>query len=246
MNSQAAVRALTDVPARTVSPGVTASELLADSQGCRNLHQRRLHFAGAHADLGDAVLTGAASGLGESWYVINGAGSLEVADSEITPLRPGTAVWLRRSVSYRCQGNSGSGLEILAISVRAGSPDEDAGPAVRMASLDECEPERTGDREFRVLLSAGLAITQFFGIIPPGRAPAHHHTYDEVVHVLGGQGVVHLGATEAEILPGTSIYLPPHQPHCLENTGAGPLTVLGVFYPAGSPASKHLSAAPAN
>ena len=44
-----------------------------------------------------------------------------------------------------------------------------------------------------------------------------------------------------EIGPGTSIYLPPLQPHCLENTGAESLQVLGVFHPAGSPAAKQVS-----
>ena len=110
-----------------------------------------------------------------------------------------------------------------------------------MVRLEDCEPEITGDREFRVLLSEGLTITQFAGMIPPGRAPAHHHTYDEVVHVLAGQGVVHLGDTDTPIGPGTSIYLPPLQPHCLENTGREPLRVLGVFHPAGSPAAKQVS-----
>jgi mannose-6-phosphate isomerase-like protein (cupin superfamily) len=89
-----------------------------------------------------------------------------------------------------------------------------------------------------VLLSAGLSITHFAGLIPPGRAPEHQHTYDEVVHVLAGIGMVHLASGDTEIGPGTSIYLPPHQPHCLENTGTQPLQVLGVFYPAGSPAAK--------
>jgi mannose-6-phosphate isomerase-like protein (cupin superfamily) len=98
--------------------------------------------------------------------------------------------------------------------------------------------ERTGDREFRVLLSEGLSFTQFAGLIPPGRAPEHHHTYDEVVHVLAGQGVVHLDGGQTQIGPGTSIYLPPQTPHCLENTGSEPLRVLGVFHPAGSPAAK--------
>jgi mannose-6-phosphate isomerase-like protein (cupin superfamily) len=107
-----------------------------------------------------------------------------------------------------------------------------------VVSLADCEPERTGDREFRVLLSAGMSFTQFVGLIPPGRAPEHHHTYDEVVHVLAGHGVVHLASGDTEISPGTSIYLPPYQPHCLENTGTQTLQVLGVFYPAGSPASK--------
>ncbi len=56
--------------------------------------------------------------------------------------------------------------------------------------------------------------------------------------MLAGQGVVHLSGTDTAIGPGTSIYLPPLQPHCLENTGAVPLQVLGVFHPAGSPAAK--------
>ena len=72
----------------------------------------------------------------------------------------------------------------------------------------------------------------------PGRAPAHQHSYDEIVHVLAGHGVVHLAGRRAEMGPGTSVYLPRYQPHCLENTGSGPLEVLGVFYPAGSPAAK--------
>jgi mannose-6-phosphate isomerase-like protein (cupin superfamily) len=63
--------------------------------------------------------------------------------------------------------------------------------------------------------------------------------------VLAGQGLVHLGGTGiptgTPIEPGTSIYLPPLQPHCLENTGAEPLRVLGVFHPAGSPAAKQVS-----
>jgi mannose-6-phosphate isomerase-like protein (cupin superfamily) len=164
-------------------------------------------------------------------------------------LRPGTAVWLSPALGYRARagtgavagagagaGAAGAGdLEILVITVRA---QAEAGPALHVTTLEESPVERTGDREFRVLLSAGLSITQFAGLIPPGRAPEHHHTYDEVVHVLAGQGVVHLSGGQTEIGPGTSIYLPPYQPHCLENTGSEPLRVLGVFYPAGSPAAK--------
>ena len=170
--------------------------------------------------------------------MINGSGTLVAGKAGAAALRPGTAVWLGASQGYRCRAaglGDGADLEFLASTVRAGAP---AGPALQVTTLDDCEPERTGDREFRVLLSPGLTITQFAGLIPPGRAPEHHHDYDEVVHVLAGQGMVHLRGGATPIGPGTAIYLPPQAPHCLENTGPEPLRVLGVFHPAGSPAAK--------
>jgi mannose-6-phosphate isomerase-like protein (cupin superfamily) len=229
-DTTAIVRRPEQVPGDPAAPGVTAAQMLNDEHGCRRLHQRRLRFSS------EAVLTGTAGGHGEAWYVIHGSGILDVAAGEAgtIELQPGTAVWLEPGLGYRCAARAGE-LEILAITVRA---ETGAGPGLHAVKLADCAVERTGDREFRVLLSAGLSITQFAGMIPPGRAPEHQHTYDEVVHVLAGQGVVHLGGQDTEIGPGTSVYLPPHQPHCLENTGAETLQVLGVFYPAGSPAAK--------
>ncbi len=221
------VRRPEEVPARPLAPGVIAAEMLNDEHGCRGLHQRRLRFSDG------AALAGTAGGRGEAWYVIRGSGVLDAGASGTAELRPGTAVWLRSGLGHRVTATADLG--VLAITVRAEAGD---GPDLWVTTLDACAVERTGDREFRVLLSEGLSITQFAGLIPPGRAPEHHHTYDEVVHVLAGKGVVHLGDAHTEIGPGTSIYLPPYQPHCLENTGPEPLQVLGVFYPAGSPAAK--------
>jgi mannose-6-phosphate isomerase-like protein (cupin superfamily) len=225
------VRGPQQVPASPLGTGVAVREMLNDQHGCRGLHQRRLRFddGAGHGDT--------AGGRGEAWYVIGGSGELDTDGSGTIPLRPGTAVWIGPGLRY--QARAGEDLEVLSVTIQAGSAEDV--PALCVVTLDACEPERTGDREFRVLLSAGLVFTQFAGLIPPGRAPAHHHTYDEVVHVLAGQGVVHLSGTTAEIGPGTSIYLPPYQPHCLENTGSAPLEVLGVFYPAGSPAAKQAS-----
>ena len=230
MSAGPAVRSLGQVPGLEISPGVTVREMLTTDQGCRGLHQRRLGIAA------EARLAGTAGGRGEAWYVISGTGSLDTERTGHLALAPGTAVWLEPGVGYACQGD---GLEILAVTVRSGS--ECAGPSRPVVRLADCEPEFTGDREFRVLLSEGLTITQFAGMIPPGRAPAHQHTYDEVVHVLAGRGVVHLDGADTPIGPGTSIYLPPLAPHCLENTGQDPLRVLGVFHPAGSPAAKQVS-----
>jgi len=230
MSAGPAVRSPEQVAGVETSPGVTVREMLNADHGCRGLHQRRLGVTAG------ARLAGTAGGRGEAWYVISGTGSLDTERTGPLALAPGTAVWLEPGLGYACQGG---GLEILAVTVRAGS--ECAGPSRPVVRLEECEPEFTGDREFRVLLSEGLTITQFAGMIPPGRAPAHQHTYDEVVHVLAGQGVVHLDGADTPIGPGTSIYLPPLAPHCLENTGRDPLRVLGVFHPAGSPAAKQVS-----
>jgi mannose-6-phosphate isomerase-like protein (cupin superfamily) len=230
-----AVRSADQVAGSEISPGVTVREMLNSEHGCRGLHQRRLGIAAG------ARLAGTAGGQGEAWYVITGTGSLDTERAGSAALAPGTAVWLEPGAGYDARADGE--LAVLAVTLRAESAC--AGPSRPVVRLEDCEPERTGDREFRVLLSEGLTITQFAGLIPPGRAPAHHHTYDEVVHVLAGQGVVHLGdtgpLTSTPIGPGTSIYLPPLQPHCLENTGAEPLRVLGVFHPAGSPAAKQVS-----
>ena len=249
---QPVVRRREQVPLRTLSPGVTVAKMLNDEHGCRGLHQRRLRLGdpdalGRTAALADdatqagdamiadgAMLAGTAEGRGEAWYVIRGSGVLDAGQAGSAELLRGTAVWLRSSLGYRCQGN----LEMLAVTIQADAGEDETGPALRVTTLDACPVERTGNREFRVLLSVGLPITQFAGLIPPGRAPEHKHAYDEVVHVLDGRGVVHLEGRHTEIGPGTSIYLPPQVPHCLENTGSEPLRVLGVFHPAGSPAAK--------
>ncbi len=80
--------------------------------------------------------------------------------------------------------------------------------------------------------------TQFVGEIPPGRAPAHSHPYDELVLVLAGSGVLHVEGDDELLAPGSCVHLPPGLPHCLENTGSEVLRVLGVSHPADSPAAK--------
>lgn len=116
-----------------------------------------------------------------------------------------------------------------------------AGAAPRRKELRDCAVQVTGDRRFRVLFGPGSgcdAATQFVGEIPPGRAPEHSHPYDEVVLVLEGTGVLHAGPASQPLIPGSCVHLPPGEAHCLENTGASTLRVLGVFHPGGSPAAK--------
>jgi mannose-6-phosphate isomerase-like protein (cupin superfamily) len=100
----------------------------------------------------------------------------------------------------------------------------------------------TGDRWYKVLVddTVGSAqVTQFVGAIPPGRAPDHHHQYEEVLCILAGEGRMWAGAKSTPIAAGSCVYLPRGQVHCVENTGEGELRLLGVFYPAGSPAVRY-------
>ena len=97
----------------------------------------------------------------------------------------------------------------------------------------------TGDRWYRVLIDS--EVTQFVGSIPPGRAPDHFHEYEEVLFILRGEGRMHAGETSTRIESGSCVYLPRRQVHCVENTGTGELRLLGVFYPAGSPAVRYES-----
>ncbi len=114
----------------------------------------------------------------------------------------------------------------------------DASPArMHVVALDERPAQRTGDRWYRELIST--QVTQFVGGIPPGRAPDHFHLYEEVLCILSGSGVMWGGGAHAPIAPGSCIFLPRREVHCVENTGSEELRLLGVFYPAGSPAVRY-------
>lgn len=111
-----------------------------------------------------------------------------------------------------------------------------------MARLADREAVPILDRWYRVLVDEEVGstqVTQFVGSIPPGRAPDHSHEYEEVLFIVSGVGRLWAGQTSAPISAGSCVYLPKGQIHCVENTGTGPLQLLGVFYPAGSPGDRN-------
>ena len=117
-------------------------------------------------------------------------------------------------------------------------PAESSSRAVSIVRLEDRPVQQTGDRWYRELIQG--RTTQFVGSIPPGRAPDHFHEYEEAICILRGSGVLWANARSATpIAPGSCIFLPRRQVHCLENTGTGELRLLGVFYPAGSPAVRY-------
>ena len=130
--------------------------------------------------------------------------------------------------------NPGS-APVALVGVQCPVTGEKVSPAVVRLADQRAMP--TADRWYRVLIDS--EVTQFVGSIPPGRAPDHFHEYEEVLFILRGEGRMWAGDTSTPINYGSCIYLPRRQVHCVENTGTGELRLLGVFYPAGSPAVRY-------
>ena len=107
----------------------------------------------------------------------------------------------------------------------------------RESALRDQPIQKTGDRWYRELIQG--EITQFVGSIPPGRAPDHFHLYEEVLCILQGSGFLWADGARTPIGRGSCVYLPKRNVHCVENSGSGELRLLGVFYPAGSPAVRY-------
>lgn len=189
----------------------------------------------------------------EVLYVLEGTARVSL-DGASEPVVPDTGFYLGPGVAMVVD-NPGPG-PLLLLSSRCPDPgeadDEVAPAAARPAGaaqaprpfvrLLEREPERTADRWYRVLVDercGSAQVTQFIGAIPPGRAPDHYHQYEEVLCILGGRGRMWAGSSHAPIEPGSLVFLPRGQVHCVENTGDAELRLLGVFYPAGSPAVRY-------
>ncbi len=117
------------------------------------------------------------------------------------------------------------------------TPATPSGRKSEILELTNQPLQQTGDRWYAELVQA--EVTQFVGSIPPGRAPDHFHLYEEVICILEGEGIMHAGESSTPVSSGSCIFLPIRQRHCLENTGSGQLRLLGVFYPAGSPAVRY-------
>jgi mannose-6-phosphate isomerase-like protein (cupin superfamily) len=204
------------------------------SQGCEFLEQRVIRFAPGRSRERKN------EGRQEVLYAVSGRGTLHLGGEEHA-FEAGTAAFAGDGEAYAVE-NEGPD-ELLVVSVTA--PAEAIGENRRVTVRYEDQPSlgATAEREFRYLVNqdAGcLEMTQFVGVIPPSRAPEHHHTYDEVIYVIEGEGIYHIGDDEVPLSAGTCIHLPPLTRHCLENTGTARMRVLGVFHPSGDPSKAYI------
>jgi mannose-6-phosphate isomerase-like protein (cupin superfamily) len=172
-------------------------------------------------------------------------------DGNAFEVGPQTGIYLRPGQTLKVENRGSDPVRFVSSQcpeepITETSADEPHEPVQSQKSpvvkLSDRRALPTADRWYRVLVDDEIGseqVTQFVGSIPPGRAPDHFHEYEEVLFILRGEGRMWAGETNTSIGAGSCIYLPKRQLHCVENTGDGELRLLGVFYPAGSPAVRY-------
>jgi mannose-6-phosphate isomerase-like protein (cupin superfamily) len=223
------------VESRAEAGDTTAEKVTIDrSAGSERLEQRLIHCAPGRSQ------PRRLEGVQQVLFVVSGRGALLV-DGREHELEPDTGAFVAAGESFEFDNPGPEELVVLAVSAPQGDNSRRDSERRTVRYADRPTLPAGGDRKFRYLVDeevGSVDVTQFLGVIAPGRAPDHSHVYDEVIYVIEGEGKLHLDGTETAIARGSCIHLPPLVEHCLENSGDGPMRVLGVFHPSGDPASR--------
>jgi len=233
--------------------------VIAKAEEANNEGTRRFHVAISRAtgalDIAQTLSTygpGAAPSrrnpaAEEVLYVLSGEGICSI-DGYRYDLQAGTAAYIPPGSVFQVETAEGCLTTVSvccpqedSVEVGVSMPRLDSARTKPFRTVNERQRQsiQTGDRYFKVLVNEVLGaqrVTQFLGTIPPSRAPMHHHTYEEAIYIIEGEGIVWTRESSAEFRAGSSIYLPRGVSHCLENNGFADVKLLGVFHPLGSPA----------
>jgi mannose-6-phosphate isomerase-like protein (cupin superfamily) len=183
------------------------------------------------------------NGRQEVLYVVSGEGTLRLEGTDHA-LTPNSGAFLAAGETYHVENGGVEPLTVVSVlALQLSEPGPKRRVAVRFDDRTEIQADER--RSFRYLVhedTGCLEVTQFVGIVKPGRAPDHSHPYDEVGYIVEGYGVAHVGSESTPIGPGSCFHLPPGEVHCIESTGPGVMRILGVFYPSGSPGQRSYAA----
>ncbi len=178
-------------------------------------------------------------------FVISGKGVVHIEDTAFEAT-PETGIFIRMGEAFRIE--AAQDLQIVAAicphaeavlwsDQPTGSFDQQF--PERRVSVDHTKTNVMADRFYQVLVDnrvGSTQVTQFIGEVPLSRAAFHRHLYEEAIVILSGEGMMWTENCRAPVSPGDVIYLPPRQGHSLECTSNEGMRLMGVFYPAGSPA----------
>jgi len=214
--------------------GTAATRVVIDSSHGARLEQRIVTYAPGRSP--ERTLEGAHAVM----FVADGHGRL-LLDGEPHELEPDTGVFVAAGETFAIENDGPEPLEVVEVGVPKESPPA-ANRRVLVRYGDRQDESAGMDRDFRCLVNedAGIAeVTQFVGLIQPGRSAMHAHEYEEVFYVVEGEGVVHWDDGRAiGIRRGSCVHFPALKLHTVENTGAAPMRVMGVLHPQLSPASR--------
>jgi mannose-6-phosphate isomerase-like protein (cupin superfamily) len=211
---------------------VEIRRLFDDARGCEKFAQRLLRFGPGRAR--DRVETAA----DEVLYVLDGTATATIDGADLS-VASGFGLFVGRGTPWAMRADRG--LRVVSVLVHDPEPVPRGAHAVVDLSAEE-RGHATAARQFTLGVNPAVgcaSVTQFIGFVPPGRAPDHFHRYDEVLYVLAGEGVLHIGEEPAPFGRGSCVHLPARLVHSLENSGDEELQLLGVFRPAGSPAEAY-------
>jgi mannose-6-phosphate isomerase-like protein (cupin superfamily) len=223
-----------DVPEIKEQGDTAAIRVTIDARvGSERLEQRLIRFARGRSQ--ERVNTA----RHELLFVVSGRGTVVVEGVE-HPVEADSGVYIMEGDRYYVDNAGRDDLEVVSVL----APAEHSSNGTRRVVVryaDRPTLPATRDRDFRYLVDVDAGCrdaTQFLGTIRPGREGMHSHAYDEVIYVVDGEGAVHFDGWSRPIAAGSCIHLPPYTMHILENSGSGPMRVLGVFHPSGDPASR--------
>lgn len=178
-------------------------------------------------------------------FITHGEGQINI-EGKLFKVGPEVGVYVKKGESFRFEA------EVAMTAIVAVCPEAEAidWPQEAEGTFDENLPERCvgvdpakaqvmADRFFQILVDGEVGsyeVTQFLGEVPKSRAAMHRHLYEEAIVILSGEGMMWTGEYRAPVKTGDIIFLPRRQGHSLECTTESGMRLMGVFYPAGSPA----------
>ena len=221
-------------PLRADDDTATVRVAFDAANGCQLLEQRVIRFGpGRSAERKLA-------GQQEVLYIVEGQGRLHL-DGQTHELESNMGVFLVPGETYAVENTEAQDLHVLSVLAPEDRAEAAGERKVTVRFDDQPELEASVERSFRYLVNEDAGcfdVTQFMGIVQPSKAPFHSHTYDEVGYIVAGEGIAHVGGRSFPLQAGSCFHLPPDEVHCIENSGSGPMRILGVFHPSGSPANR--------
>ncbi len=179
----------------------------------------------------------------ETDYVVSGSARLRMRE-RVVNVGPGTCVYLAPGAPHALEVVGSEPLCYL----RTFACERLEAPVERIAIADDgtlAEPSITAERDvawrsvepskgFRIrvkrLVENAVEVMAGVGELDPGvHYTRHYHDQPELYFILAGAGVLQGADSEAELVPGSAVYLRSREVHGVDSIGDTPLRLLWVY-----------------